>query len=101
MSAENCRLNIDPLSESRRLLNIIESVLIYLIQNMTLFKSLKLWKTEIDFAAPLVLGVLSGLGAAIAVSLGIFILTSSQPRIVELGRATGSVDYRALGESKC
>ena len=39
-----------------------------------------------------------GLGAAIAVSLGIFILNSSQPRIVELGRATGSVDYRALGE---
>jgi MFS superfamily sulfate permease-like transporter len=52
-----------------------------------------------SFGATLVLGVLSGLGAAIAVSLGIFILNSSQPRIVELGRATGSVDYRALGTS--
>jgi SulP family sulfate permease len=50
-----------------------------------------------SFGATLVLGVLSGLGAAIAVSLAIFILNSSQPRIVELGRATGSVDYRALG----
>ena len=50
-----------------------------------------------SFAATLVLGVLSGLGLAITVSLGIFILNSSQPRIVELGRATGSVNYRALG----
>ena len=50
-----------------------------------------------SFGATLALGVLSGLGAAIVVSLGIFILNSSQPRIVELGRATGSVDYRALG----
>ena len=54
-----------------------------------------------SFAATLMLGVLSGLGVAIAVSLGIFILNSSQPRIVELGRATGSVDYRALGAHAC
>ena len=48
-----------------------------------------------------VAGVLSGLGAAIAVSLAIFILNSSQPRVVELGRATVKMMNSVLKMRKC
>ena len=41
-------------------------------------------------------GVLNGLGIAILTSLGVFILQTTQPRVVELGRAVRSVDYRPL-----
>jgi MFS superfamily sulfate permease-like transporter/uncharacterized membrane protein len=64
----------------------------------------KLWQSSrhdffvmlASFAATLVLGVLSGLLVAIGVSLAIFILKATQPRMLELGRALRSVNYRDI-----
>ncbi len=68
----------------------------------------RLWKiSKVDFmimlssfTATLALGVLSGLAAAIAVSLCLFIYNCSQPQILELGRTIGSVDYQPLASNE-